>query len=296
MYAVTKTYKDFNGVERTETKLFNLTETEVMEMELGTAGGVAEMLQRIVDAKDQPTIIKFFKEFILKAYGEKSADGTYFEKSEEISRKFACTQFYNLLFMELATDDSKAAEFVNHVIPKVVDIKKHSENPERNQRFIPVKEQKLRLEHSLVSLSKWESKWCKVFLSKEQKTIEETIDYIRCMTLTQNVDPLVYQCITNSHIDAVNAYIEAPMTASTVKEEKGGPINRQQITSELIYYWMTAYHIPFECQKWHLNRLLMLIRICNAENKPPKKRSKRDLYRHHAEVNAANRKKFNSKG
>ena len=89
MYAVTKTYKDFNGVERTETKLFNLTETEVMEMELGTAGGVAEMLQRIVDAKDQPTIIKFFKEFILKAYGEKSADGTYFEKSEEISRKFA---------------------------------------------------------------------------------------------------------------------------------------------------------------------------------------------------------------
>lgn len=87
MYAVTKTYKDFNGVERTETKLFNLTETEVMEMELGTAGGVAEMLQRIVDAKDQPTIIKFFKEFILKAYGEKSADGTYFEKSEEISRK-----------------------------------------------------------------------------------------------------------------------------------------------------------------------------------------------------------------
>ncbi len=159
---------------------------------------------------------------------------------------------------------------------------------ERNQRFIHVKEQKLRLEHSLVSLSKWESKWCKVFLSKEQKTYEETIDYIRCMTLTQNVDLLVYQCITNSHIDAVNAYIEAPMTASTVKEEKGGPINRQQITSELIYYWMTAYHIPF--------RLLMLIRICNAENKPPKKRSKRDLYRHHAEVNAANRKKFNSKG
>ena len=157
---------------------------------------------------------------------------------------------------------------------------------ERNQRFIPVKEQKLRLEHSLVSLSKWESKWCKVFLSKEQKTIEETIDYIRCMTLTQNVDPLVYRCITNSHIDAVNAYIEAPMTASIVKEEKGGPINRQQITSELIYYWMTAYHIPFECQKWHLNRLLMLIRICNAENKPPKKRKQtKDLYRHHAEVN-----------
>lgn len=80
-----------------------------------------------------------------------------------------------------------------------------------------------------------------------------------------------------SHIDAVNAYIEAPMTASTVKEEKGGPINRQQITSELIYYWMTAYHIPFECQKWHLNRLLMLIRICNAENKP-RRREANEIY------------------
>lgn len=124
MYAVTKTYKDFNGVERTETKLFNLTETEVMEMELGTAGGVAEMLQRIVDAKDQPTIIKFFKEFILKAYGEKSADGTYFEKSEEFPESLPALSSTIFLIMELATDDSKAAEFVNHVIPKVVDIKK----------------------------------------------------------------------------------------------------------------------------------------------------------------------------
>ena len=127
MIAITKTYTDFNGVDRTETKLFNLTESEVMEMELGTAGGVAEMLQNIVNAKDQPAIIKFFKDFILKAYGEKSADGTYFEKSEEISRKFSNTQFYNLLFMELATDDDKAAAFVNGVIPNSIDIKKDSE-------------------------------------------------------------------------------------------------------------------------------------------------------------------------
>ena len=167
---------------------------------------------------------------------------------------------------------------------------------ERNQRFIPVKEQKLRLEHSLVSLSKWESRCCKVFLSIEQKSIEETIDYIRCMTLTQNVDPLVYQCITNSHIDAVNAYIEEPMTASTVKEEKGGPINRQQITSELIYYWMTAYHIPFECQKWHLNRLLMLIRVCNVKNQPPKKQSQRNILKQNAALNAARRRRAHSKG
>lgn len=121
MISIKKTYKDFNGVERTETRWFNLSESEVMEMELGTAGGVAEMLQRIVDAKDQPTLIRFFKDFILRAYGEKSPDGTYFDKSEEISRKFSHTQFYNLLFMELATDADKAAKFVNGVVPKVVD-------------------------------------------------------------------------------------------------------------------------------------------------------------------------------
>ena len=117
MYAVTKTYKDFNGVERTETKLFNLTETEVMEMELGTAGGVAEMLQRIVDAKDQPTIIKFFKEFILKAYGEKSADGKRFVKSKELAEAFSQTEAYSELFMELATDADAAAKFVNGITP-----------------------------------------------------------------------------------------------------------------------------------------------------------------------------------
>lgn len=124
MIGITKTYKDFNDVERTETKYFNLTETEVMEMELGTAGGVAELLQRIVAVKDQPTIIKFFKDFILKAYGEKSPDGLRFDKSEQMRQDFSNTQFYNLLFMELATDDEKAAKFVNGVIPQSVGIKK----------------------------------------------------------------------------------------------------------------------------------------------------------------------------
>lgn len=133
MISITKTYKDFNGVERTETKLFNLSETEIMELELGTAGGVAEMLKSIVNAKDQPTIIKFFKEFILKAYGEKSADGTYFNKSEEMTHKFSCTQFYNLLFMELATDADKAANFVKGVVPQNMDIKK----PE-NATVVPI--------------------------------------------------------------------------------------------------------------------------------------------------------------
>ena len=168
---------------------------------------------------------------------------------------------------------------------------------EQNERFVYTKAQTLRLEHSLVSLSKWESKWHKSFLSKEEKTYEETIDYIRCMTLTQNIEPSVYEHLTNENIREINRYIEDPMTASTVTEESDrSNSKKQRITSELIYYWMVAYNIPFECQKWHLNRLLMLIRICNAENKPPKKRSKRDLYRHQAAINAANKKRFNSKG
>lgn len=168
---------------------------------------------------------------------------------------------------------------------------------EENSKFVTVKETTIKLEHSLVSISKWESKWNKVFLSKEPKTYEETIDYIRCMTLTQNVDPIVYQCLTNDDIDLVDAYIDAPMTASTVRDESPeGVKSREQTTSELIYYWMVAYQIPFECQKWHLNRLLMLIRICNVKNAPPKKRSKRDLYKRNAAINAANKKKFNTKG
>lgn len=168
---------------------------------------------------------------------------------------------------------------------------------EKSEQFIYTKAQTLKLEHSLVSISKWESRWHKPFLSKETKTYEETIDYIKCMTLTQNVSPDVYQYITNANIDAVNQYIAASLTASTVREEKGGSTNiRKNITSELIYYWMVCYNIPLECQKWHLSRLFMLIRICEAENKPHKKRSKRDLYRYHNEVNAANRKRFNSKG
>ena len=127
---------------------------------------------------------------------------------------------------------------------------------EVNEEFIYVEEQTLRLEHSLVSLSKWESKWCKPFLTKENKTIEETIDYIRCMTITQNVDPKVYNCITNEQINQVNQYIEAPMTATWFSKDKNTKTSREQITSELIYYWMISLGIPFECQKWHLNRLL----------------------------------------
>lgn len=168
---------------------------------------------------------------------------------------------------------------------------------ERTNRFIHAfKGATLHLEHSLVSLSKWESKWCKPFLTKNEKTYEETIDYIRCMTLTQNVDPDAYKYLTNENIIQINKYIESPMTATTFYEELGGKKSSEQVTSELIYYWMVALNIPFECQKWHLNRLLTLIKVCNIKSQPPKKRSKKDLAAHYAKLNADRRRRLNSKG
>lgn len=167
---------------------------------------------------------------------------------------------------------------------------------EASQTFISTKEQTLQLEHSLVSLSKWESKWRKVFFSKTQKTHEEIVDYIKCMTITQNVKPEVYACLTKDNLDQITKYIEAPMTATYFSDNKNSQTSREQVTSELIYYWMIALNIPFECQKWHLNRLLTLIRVCNIKNKPPKKMSKRDIWSRNAALNAARRKQLNTKG
>ena len=167
---------------------------------------------------------------------------------------------------------------------------------ESKQEFVYTKEQTLQLEHSLVSLSKWESKWCKSFFSKKEKTYEETIDYIKCMTLTQNVNPDVYGNLTKENVEQINNYIEAPMTATYFSEDKNSKGGRETVTSELIYYWMIALNIPFECQKWHLNRLLTLIRVCNIKNSPPKKRSRRDILSRNAALNEARRKQLNTKG
>ena len=136
---------------------------------------------------------------------------------------------------------------------------------EEKEVFVNTKGATLQLEHSLVSLSKWESKWHKPFLGNGDKTVEETVDYIRCMTLTQNVNPSVYDFITNEIIGRVSDYIDDSMTATWFsKEDKSSP-NREVITAEIIYYWMIALNIPFECQKWHLNRLLTLIRVCTVD-------------------------------
>ena len=167
---------------------------------------------------------------------------------------------------------------------------------ERKQEFVSTKEKTLQLEHSLVSLSKWESKWGKAFLTKADKTTEEVVDYVRCMTLTQNVSPDTYDYLTKEHFEQINDYIAAPMTATTFYGDKKQGNSRETVTSELIYFWMISLNIPFECQKWHLNRLLTLIRVCEVKNTPPKKRSKREMASQYAALNEARRRQLNTRG
>lgn len=126
MLKKTITYVDYNGTERTEDFYFNLSKAEIMEMEMGTTGGLAEMIKKVVDAKDAPAIIKIFKDLVLKAYGEKSLDGRRFIKSEALSNEFSQTEAYAQIFMELATDADKASEFVKGIIP--ADIEKQLPN------------------------------------------------------------------------------------------------------------------------------------------------------------------------
>lgn len=167
---------------------------------------------------------------------------------------------------------------------------------EKNEQFIYTKEQTLQLEHSLVSISKWEAKWEKAFLGDKPKSIEETKDYIRCMTLTQNVDPAIYNYLTQENIEAVNAYIKAPMTATKFFKGEETRKNSETITSELIYYWMIALEIPVEFQKWHLNRLLTLIEVCQRKNTPKKKMNQRQIIERNAKLNAERRARLKSKG
>lgn len=166
----------------------------------------------------------------------------------------------------------------------------------KNNEIFYTSEHHIQLEHSLVSVSKWESKWCKPFLTSKDKTNEETLDYIRCMTITQNVDPVVYTHIRKEQIDIVSDYIDNPMSATTFSKSSDKVTNKEVVTSELVYYWMTAFQINWEAQKWHLNRLLTLINICSIKNQPKKKMNRKEALRTQRELNEARKAKFNTSG
>lgn len=163
--------------------------------------------------------------------------------------------------------------------------------------FFTVRGQTLKLEHSLVSVAKWESRWEKPFLSKTPMTFPQTVDYIRHMTITQNVDPFIFRQLANQHLDVIFEYMEAPMTATTFNEKKQPwSSNREVVTAEIIYYWMVEFQIPFECQRWHLNRLLTLINVVNLKRAPKKKMSKAEINKRNYDLNAARRKLLGTTG
>jgi hypothetical protein len=167
-----------------------------------------------------------------------------------------------------------------------------------NNQFIQVniKSQDLQLEHSLVSVAKWESKWKKSFFLKTDKSQEEAIDYVRCMTLTQNVDPQIYSYIPKETIKEIRTYIDDPMTATTINDRSLNKNQKEVLTSEIIYYSMASLNIPFECQKWHLNRLLTLISVCNIKNNPGKKMTQQEVFAQNKLLNEQRRRKYGSKG
>lgn len=166
---------------------------------------------------------------------------------------------------------------------------------ERTGLFVRTKKQVLQLEHSLVSLSKWESKWHKPFLSKNEKSGEEMLDYIRCMTITQNVPDEVYFALDTNELMKINDYLNDSMTATTITKQQGKS-RGEIITSEIIYYWMISLQIPFECEKWNLNRLLTLIEVCNIKNSPGKKMSKSEIMRRNRTLNAARKQQMHTRG
>lgn len=163
------------------------------------------------------------------------------------------------------------------------------------REFISIPEQHLRLKHSLVSISKWEAKWKIPFLSKQPKTREQSLDYIKIMTITQNVNPLVYEFLPDNIMGKIQQYIDDPMTATVIKTQSK-PGGQKVITSEVIYSWMVSYNISKEYEKWHLNRLLTLIQILNIENSPKKKMGKNSVYQRNQALNDARRAKAHSRG
>lgn len=343
MFCKEITFTDYNGREVTDKFYFNLNKAEIIQwLSTSGEYTLDKVLEEIARKGNVKRIMEIFADLIQRSYGEKSLDGRRFMKNKELVEAFVETEAYSNLFVELVTDANKAAEFINSIIPSDMALevtKLMKENPEalpyygsdipttkgqffdigekmlhivipedeyfnpNTNEFIKIKRTELQLEHSLISLKKWESKWHKPFLDniggfkKNSKTPEEILDYIKCMTITQNVDPKVYDYIPIDVLQKIFSYIEDPMTATWFREDKDPesrqslPPTRRAITSELIYYWMIKLGIPAEFQKWHLNQLITLIRVINAEEAPSKKMSKAELLERNRKLNQMRRPK-----
>jgi hypothetical protein len=167
---------------------------------------------------------------------------------------------------------------------------------EGKQEFVYLPGQILQMEHSLVSLSKWESKMGKPFLSKNGKTYEESLEYLKCMMLTPGVTEETYDYLMRHNLSEIDDYINSSMTATILPKNRGGRGKPETVTAELIYYWMIAMQIPSQYETWHLNRLITLIGVCNVKNSPDKKRSSDEILRDQMALNDERCKQLNSKG
>lgn len=167
---------------------------------------------------------------------------------------------------------------------------------EGKQEFVYLPGQTLELEHSLASLSKWESKMNKPFLSKDSKTYEESLEYLKCMMLTPDVADDVYDYLMRHKLSVIDEYINSSMTATILPPNRGRKGRPEIVTAEVIYYWMIAMGIPSDYEYWHLNKLITLIGVCNVKNSPTKKRSSDEILRDQMALNAERCKQLNSKG
>lgn len=179
-------------------------------------------------------------------------------------------------------------------MPKFTILDQEWFDEEKNEFVAPVLAE-VNMEHSLVSLSKWESKWELPFFGDKEKTPEQVLDYMHMMCLDP-VDPSIFEQMNQRSASEISKYIESKQTATWITESKEGKSSSEKITSELIYYWMVTLQIPFECQYWHINRLLTLVKVCNAKNQPEKKMSRKEIAERNRELNKQRREQMKSSG
>ena len=182
-------------------------------------------------------------------------------------------------------------------MPKIIHVPEQEFYNEVANEFIYIKETTFKIEHSLVAIAKWESKWHVAFLDdKIEKTDEMILDYIKCMTISQNVNPNIYNHLPKETLEEINDYIGDPMTATTFTNTHNTTNNGEFITNELVYYWMIAQNIPLECEKWHFNRLMTLIRVCSEKNAPKEKMNRQEILKSNRALNEARRKAHKTRG